>query len=176
MFPNCPYTANNLSVHYWYWTSKDQNKEANKEREGKLGGWRVDQLEELRRVGSKVEAMLEEGEAGGGARSMGHAKLLHSVWLKLHPESQETEESLAEVKIQILNHELYKISNYLFQVLVAARQPQIQASPRPGRKRTVLPLSAHQVRRVSLFAAILSLCQRCRHQLISVRQRRQTCM
>ena len=111
MFPNCPYTANNLSVHYWYWTSKDQNKEANKEREGKLGGWRVDQLEELRRVGSKVEAMLEEGEAGGGARSMGHAKLLHSVWLKLHPESQETEESLAEVKIQILNHELYKISN-----------------------------------------------------------------
>ena len=57
----------------------------------------MDQLEELRRVGSKVEAMLEEGEAGGGARSMGHAKLLHSVWLKLHPESQETEESLAEV-------------------------------------------------------------------------------
>ena len=57
----------------------------------------MDQLEELRRVGSKVEAMLEEGEAGGGARSMGHAKLLHSVWLKLHPESHETEESLAEV-------------------------------------------------------------------------------
>ena len=86
-------------MHYWYWTSKDQNKEANREREGKLGGWRVDQLEELRRVGSKVEAMLEEGEAGGGARSMGHAKLLHSVWLKLHPESQETEESLAEVMV-----------------------------------------------------------------------------
>ena len=85
-------------MHYWYWTSKDQNKEANREREGKLGGWRVDQLEELRRVGSKVEAMLEEGEAGGGARSMGHAKLLHSVWLKLHPESHETEESLAEVR------------------------------------------------------------------------------
>ena len=58
----------------------------------------MDQLEELRRVGSKVEAMLEEGEAGGGARSMGHAKLLHSVWLKLHPESHETEESLAEVR------------------------------------------------------------------------------
>ena len=64
----------------------------------------MDQLEELRRVGSKVEAMLEEGEAGGGARSMGHAKLLHSVWLKLHPESQETEESLAEVMV-IHHHE-----------------------------------------------------------------------
>ena len=108
MFPNCPYTANNLSVHYWYWTSKDQNKEANREREGKLGGWRVDQLEELRRVGSKVEAMLEEGEAGGGARSMGHTKLLHSVWLKLHPESQETEESLAEVVI--IHHQNFQLS------------------------------------------------------------------
>ena len=144
VFPNCPYTANNLSVHYWYWTSKDQNKEANREREGKLGGWRVDQLEELRRVGSKVEAMLEEGEAGGGARSMGHAKLLHSVWLKLHPESQETEESLAEV--MVLHHHEKNRKSSLFQVLVAARQPQTQASAgRPGRKRTVLPLATQQV-------------------------------
>ena len=75
----------------------------------------MDQLEELRRVGSKVEAMLEEGEAGGGARSMGHAKLLHSVWLKLHPESLETEESLAEV--QKVNHQMSKIvSNHSFSV------------------------------------------------------------
>ena len=130
-------------MHYWYWTSKDQNKEANREREGKLGGWRVDQLEELRRVGSKVEAMLEEGEAGGGARSMGHAKLLHSVWLKLHPESQETEESLAEVMVITIMNSF--VNHPLFQVLVAARQPQTQASPRPGRKRTVLPNAAQQV-------------------------------
>ena len=124
VFPNCPYTANNLSVHYWYWTSKDHNKESNKDRDGKLGGWKVDQLEELRRVGSKVEAMLEEGEGGGGARSMGHAKLLHSVWLKLHPESQETEESLAEVN--------FIISKWLCidacQVLAAAREPQVQTN------------------------------------------------
>ena len=141
VFPNCPYTANNLSVHYWYWTSKDHNKESNKDRDGKLGGWRVDQLEELRRVGSKVEAMLEEGEGGGGARSMGHAKLLHSVWLKLHPESQETEESLAEVN--------FIISKCLCidacQVLAAAREPQVQTNSRPGRKRTVLPLASQQV-------------------------------
>ena len=136
MFPNCPYTANNLSVHYWYWTSKDQNKEANREREGKLGGWRVDQLEELRRVGSKVEAMLEEGEAGGGARSMGHAKLLHSVWLKLHPESQETEESLAEVIV--LHHhgkELSIISFFRYLLppdnLRPRQVPADQAGKRP---------------------------------------------
>ena len=129
MFPNCPYTANNLSVHYWYWTSKDQNKEANKEREGKLGGWRVDQLEELRRVGSKVEAMLEEGEAGGGARSMGHAKLLHSVWLKLHPESQETEESLAEVKYKSSTMNYTKFTFIFFRCLLlpgSLRSRQVQ--------------------------------------------------
>ena len=104
----------------------------------------MDQLEELRRVGSKVEAMLEEGEAGGGARSMGHAKLLHSVWLKLHPESQETEESLAEVMVH--HHHEKNCRSSFFQVLVAARQPQTQASAgRPGRKRTVLPLATQQV-------------------------------
>ena len=150
MFPNCPYTANNLSVHYWYWTSKDHNKESNKDRDGKLGGWRVDQLEELRRVGSKVEAMLEEGEGGGGARSMGHAKLLHSVWLKLHPESQETEESLAEVN--------FIVSKWLCinacQVLAAAREPQVQTSSRPGRKRTVLPLASQQVKVSQSFLTI----------------------
>ena len=150
VFPNCPYTANNLSVHYSYWTSKDHNKESNKDRDGKLGGWRVDQLEELRRVGSKVEAMLEEGEGGGGARSMGHAKLLHSVWLKLHPESQETEESLAEVN--------FIISKCLCidacQVLAAAREPQVQTSSRPGRKRTVLPLASQQVEVLQSFPTV----------------------
>ena len=120
-------------MHYWYWTSKDQNKEANREREGKLGGWRVDQLEELRRVGSKVEAMLEEGEAGGGARSMGHSKLLHSVWLKLHPESQETEESLAEVVL--LEHLEQNFQSSVFRCWLLpdnlrARQVQDQAGKR----------------------------------------------
>ena len=118
-------------MHYWYWTSKDQNKEVNKDRDGKLGGWRVDQLEELRRVGSKVEAMLEEGDAGGGARSMGHSKLLHSVWLKLHPESQETEESLAEViKSSFINSIVFCFRFSLLPDNPSLRQVQDQAGKR----------------------------------------------
>ena len=95
IYPNCPYTANNLSVHYWYWTSKDQTKEQarGQEKEGAQGVvWRGEQLEELRRVGNKVEAMLSEGGS-----TMGYTKLLHSVWLKLHPDSKDSEESLAAV-------------------------------------------------------------------------------
>ena len=53
IYPNCPYTANNLSVHYWYWTSKEAGgKEGRQE-------WKQEQVQELRRVGSKVEAMLQ---------------------------------------------------------------------------------------------------------------------
>jgi len=46
VYPTCPYTANNLSVHYWYWTSKEGGR---KGKEGK-GGWREEQVEELRRL------------------------------------------------------------------------------------------------------------------------------
>ena len=114
IYPNCPYTANNLSVHYWYW-SKDKDKKSgdapapekvrksahhvahiDDEDSEIIEGpdWMDDHLEELRRLGEKVNKMLTESVKGEKDRKLQFSRLLHSVWLSLHPGSSETEDSL----------------------------------------------------------------------------------
>ena len=117
VYPHCPYTANNLSVHYWYWTSRQENngndkslmpkkaavKEAEIEEEveddlveeaPQWSEWSEEDLEDLKRIAEKVDRMLK---ADGAERQLKFPKLLHSVWLNLHPESVETEESLLTI-------------------------------------------------------------------------------
>jgi len=107
IYPTCPYTANNLSVHYWYWTSKETNQEKKDntikppeivevEPNDPTTAWSEDQLSELKRVGTKVDAMLKDA-SNTNTKTMEFTKLLHSVWVKLHPQSKETEKSLSTV-------------------------------------------------------------------------------
>jgi len=114
IYPSCPYTANNLSVHYWYWTSKETNQEKKDntikppeivevEPNEPTAGWSEDQLNELKRVGSKVEAMLKDA-SNTNSKTMEFTKLLHSVWVKLHPQSKETEKSLSAVLDYVLEN------------------------------------------------------------------------
>ena len=108
VYPNCPYTANNLSVHYWYWTSRQENSQDKTEMLRKAAAkeveideevdmvedipqWSEEDLEDLKRIAEKVDKMLK---ADGAERQLKFSKLLHSVWLNLHPESSETELSL----------------------------------------------------------------------------------
>ena len=112
IYPSCPYTANNLSVHYWYWTSKDNNQDKKEnvmkppeivevEPDNAISDWSDDQLNELKRVGAKVEAMLKDA-SNTNSKPMEFSKLLHSVWIKLHPQSRESERNLSIA----LNHAL----------------------------------------------------------------------
>ena len=118
VFPNCPYTSNNLSVHYWYWTSRQENKEEKGEQPKKSSevadtdtdnvelSWSEEHLEELRRVGEKVNSMMRDSSQSNG-KQIHFSKLIHSVWLNLHPKSSETENSLLAVynkALHILNN------------------------------------------------------------------------
>ena len=118
VYPNCPYTPNNLSVHYWYWTSRQENKEDKVEkkvnevveesRNNNELNWSQEHLEELRRVGEKVNHMLRESQESNNGKHINFSKLVHSVWLNLHPSSSETESSLLSVYnravSQVFNH------------------------------------------------------------------------
>merc|ERR1719402_318140 len=80
-FPSCPYTANNLSVHYWYWTSKDAKdgtvmkphefdlNEADENEE--TGVWNKERLEELKKVGDKVQRMLKDSTVSNNTKTLG---------------------------------------------------------------------------------------------------------
>jgi len=114
IYPSCPYTANNLSVHYWYWTSKDTNQEKKDntikppeivevEPDDTTADWSEDQLNELKRVGAKVDAMLKDASTTN-TKTMEFTKLLHSVWIKLHPQSKQTEKSLSGVLSHVLEN------------------------------------------------------------------------
>ena len=106
IYPNCPYTANNLSVHYWYWTSRQSGQENQDKAEmlkkvvpeamdidevNENSNWTEEQLQELKRIGDKVKASLKSVTKG---QHLQLPKLLHSVWISLHPESSECEDSL----------------------------------------------------------------------------------
>ena len=113
VYPNCPYTPNNLSVHYWYWTSRQENKEDKGEkksnevveesRNNNELNWSEEHLEELRRVGEKVNQMLRESQQSSNGKHINFSKLIHSVWLNLHPSSSETEQSLLVVYNRAVN-------------------------------------------------------------------------
>ena len=66
-----------------------------------ISDWSDDQLNELKRVGAKVEAMLKDA-SNTNSKPMEFSKLLHSVWIKLHPQSRESEKNLSIA----LNHAL----------------------------------------------------------------------
>ena len=118
VYPNCPYTSNNLSVHYWYWTSRQENKEEKGEQSKKSSepvdtvkenvelNWSDERLEELRRVGEKVNSMLKDSHQSNG-KQINFSKLIHSVWLNLHPSSSETERSL----LVIYNKAMHILNN-----------------------------------------------------------------
>jgi len=108
LYPNCPYTANNLSVHYWYWTSKDAKdgtvmKPREFDLEGdeteieEIGGWTKDKLEELKKVGEKVQRMLKDSSVSNNTKTLGYNKLLLTIWCKVHPDCTEKERSLATI-------------------------------------------------------------------------------
>ena len=116
VYPNCPYTANNLSVHYWYWTSRQENNSNDKttmlkkaavkeveveeevedmvEEPPQWSEWSEEDHEDLKRIAEKVDRMIK---ADGADKQLKFPKLLHSVWLNLHPESVETEVSLLTI-------------------------------------------------------------------------------
>ena len=115
VYPNCPYTANNLSVHYWYWSTqqKKEREEAGvkKHQETVIHDddeeevidegpeWSDEHIEELRRLGDKVINMFKDATE----RKMKFSGLLHSVWSSLHPSSSETEQSLMIVYNKAIN-------------------------------------------------------------------------
>ena len=111
VFPNCPYTANNLSVHYWYWTSRQPGQDRGDK--GETAGtpkkatvsmeveeadttadWTNEHFEDLRRIGEKVKKIIKED---GSDKQKQFSKLLHSVWLNLYSGSTETEKSLLSI-------------------------------------------------------------------------------
>ena len=125
IYPNCPYTANNLSVHYWYWTSRQENhpdkadilKKANEsmdvDDEMEIDtNWSGDNIEELRRIGMKVNNMLKDENSfpkNTDSKQFHFSKLLHSVWLNLHPESDISENGLVAVYNKVFSNSFNKL-------------------------------------------------------------------
>ena len=138
VYPTCPYTANNLSVHFWYWTSKDHDKKEGSGRSAApardappdITDWTPEKLTELKRVGAKVDSMLADA-VGGSGKQMQFGKLLHSVWVKLHPQTRQSEASLVSAlqRLPELLHQLEQ-SQQSQQQIQGGQEEQVE--PRPA--------------------------------------------